>query len=286
VKTGVNEGLKLDVQGWEWDGAQPLPPLLGHRVPVVPFLNRPDSFGAPLGEFEPHLSLLDRIDHTILRRMEIANAQAFRSRAVLGLPDADENGNEIDYDGLLAIDPGALWRLPEGVSLWESGQTDLGPIRQAIRDDVQDLAAVTRTPLHYLTPEAANGSAEGASLAREGLEFKVEDRILQASESLEMVMALAFAFKGDEAKARRNDMEVIWRPPQRRSLTEKADAVSKLGDKMSKRWVMENILQMTPQEIAREEAQAQSEAMLSSLFAPEIQPTAEGEPAATGTFGA
>jgi hypothetical protein len=58
------------------------------------------------------------------------------------------------------------------------GQVDLGPVRQAIRDDVQDLAAVTRTPLFYLTPDAANGSAEGASLAREGLVFKTEDRIV------------------------------------------------------------------------------------------------------------
>lgn len=242
--------LGWDMAGFEWDAdVQALPAGV---VPVVSFPNK-DRMG--VGEFEPHLPILDRINYTILNRLEIATLQAFRQRALKGdLPDTDEQGNDIDYDHIFESGPDALWRLPEGVDIWESGGVDLGPIRSAIRDDIQDLAAVTRTPLFYLTPDAANGSAEGASLMREGLVFKTQDRIVQTSESWEQVMSLAFLFAGDQERARRGDMEVLWAPPERRSLAERADAASKAQD-LPWRTRMSDIWQFSPQQIDRMEAE-------------------------------
>lgn len=244
--------VAADASGWEWDSAD----KYGHKVvPVVPFPNRP-KLGRQItrGEFETHLSLLDRINYSTLQRVEVATLQAFRQRALKGGPIHDEHGNEIDYDDIFAMDPGAIWHIPESADLWESGVVDLGPIRMAIRDDVQDLAAVTRTPLFYLTPEAANGSAEGASLAREGLIFKTRDRITEATEGWEQVMSLAFRFAGDEQRANRVAMEVIWAPPERFSLAEMADAGTKaLKGGLTVRQVRERVWNMTPQEIARAE---------------------------------
>ena len=264
--------------GWEWvDGGQNLPEGLDDVVPVVPFvLNPVDPCG--VAEFEPHLSLLDRINYTVLSRLEIATLQAFKQRAVKGVPDKDEHGNDINYDDIFAADPAALWVLPEAAEIWESGQVDLGPIRQAVRDDVQDLAAVTRTPLYYLTPDSNNGSAEGASLAREGLIFKTTDRIAQASESWEQVMSLAFRFKGDEQRANRLDMEVLWTPPDRFSLAEKYDAASKAtAAGVPWRSVMSSVLQFSPQEIERMEAERAQDLLLTASL---TQPPAPGAPAA------
>ena len=251
--TPPSSDLLADISGFEWDdnGADLLPGL----VPIVPFPNRPKTgHMVTRGEFETHLSVLDRINYTILQRVEIATLQAFRQRAILidpdDMPETDEDGNDIDYNDVFEQAPGALWKLPATATLWESGQVDLGPIRQAIRDDIQDLAAATRTPLFYLTPEAANGSAEGASLAREGLIFKVHDRIVEASEAWERVMSLAFRFKGDEERANRAAMEVIWRSPERRSLAEMADAGTKaLKGGLSLRAVRRDVWGMTPQQI-------------------------------------
>jgi hypothetical protein len=259
----TQEGQNLDASGWEWDdnayAALPAP-----VVPVVAFPNRDSLTGCMgTGEFQPHLGLLDRINYTILNRIEIATLQAFRQRGVKGVPDRDEDGNEIDYDDIFAADPGALWVLPASAEIWESGQVDLGPVRLAIRDDVQDLAAVTRTPLFYLTPEAANGSAEGASLAREGLVFKAQDRILNAGESLEQVMALAFLFAGDTTRAKRGDMEVLWSPPERFSLAERYDAASKAqAAGVPWRTVMSDILQFSPQQVERMEAERGADLLL------------------------
>lgn len=257
-----------DVSAWEWD-APPIRSLPISRIPVVPFPNRADMHGRTQAEFEPHLSLLDRINYTILHGLEVMTLQAFRQRAVKGVPTHDAEGNEVDYDDIFSMDPGAIWHLPATAELWESGVVDLGPIRMMARDQVQDLAAVTRTPLSYLTPDAANGSAEGASLTREGLIFKVRDRIGQASESWEDAMSIAFEIAGDNERASRADMEVLWAPPDMVSLAERHDAnvKAKAGD-VPWRTRMTDILGFSPQQVARMEAERAAE----SLMAPEPVP--------------
>ncbi len=264
---------------WTANGVLELPAALAREVPVVPFRNNATMFREGRGEFESHIGLLDRISFTVLQRMEVATLQAFRQRAVKGIPNADAQGNPIDYSNILSLDPGALWILPDTAELWESGQVDLNPIRQAIRDDVQDLAAVTRTPLFYLTPDANNGSAEGASLAREGLVFKATDRITQAGESWEQVMSLAFLLKGDTERGNRADMQVIWASPERYSLAERYDAAIKAqAAGVPWRTIMTSVLQYSPQEVDRMEAERATDTLLSNV----AQPDQPGAPAAEG----
>jgi hypothetical protein len=169
-------------------------------VPVVKFGNRDG-----VGVFELHTDLLDRIAHITLQQMVIATLQAFKQRAIEtsteagedgGLPDEDEHGNPIDYNEVFEADPGALWRLPIGAKIWESGQVDLSGILAASKDYVLHLAACTQTPFPMFSPDSANQSANGASLYREGLTFNVEDLCRIAGAGLAHVIALAFAIKG------------------------------------------------------------------------------------------
>lgn len=249
--------------GWDWvnDGT---PEELPHPVvPVVEFANKADLHSAPMGEFEGSIDILDRINHMLLQRLVIATLQAFRQRAVKGVPTHDEQGNEIDYDDIFAAGPDALWLLPPNAEMWESGQVDLSGILQGVRHDVQDLAAVTRTPLFYLTPDAAGGSAEGASLAREGLVFKTGDRLVQTGESWEQVMSHAFLFASDETRARRGDMECLWQPPERFSLAERFDAAVKArAAEVPWRTVMTEVLQLSPQQVERMELERAAELLL------------------------
>lgn len=253
-----------DISNFEVDAVMQIPPF----VPIVRFACRPDMFGNATGEFEPHLGILDRINFTILNRVEIATLQAFKQRAIKGVPREDREGVEINYDDILSSEPGAMWLLPATAEIWESAAVDLGPIRSAIRDDIQDLAAVTRTPLFYLTPDAANGSAEGASLAREGLIFKAKDRLAQLGESVEQWMSMAFLMAGDEQRASRKDMEVLWAPPERFTLAERYDAASKAqAAGVPWRTVMSSVLQFGPTEIARMEDERAADALLAPTFA-------------------
>jgi hypothetical protein len=130
---------------------------------------------------------------------------------------------------------------------------------------VLDLAAVSRTPLYYLTPDSTNGSAEGASLAREGLVFKTNDRITSVTERLEAVMAHAFEVLGDADRASRRAMEVIWAAPERYSLSERYDAASKaIAAGVPWRWVMTHILQFTPGQVDQMETDRASDALLAA----------------------
>jgi hypothetical protein len=231
------------------------------EIPIVKFENIDEK-----GEFEPYLDLIDRINHMILQRLVIVTTQAFKQRAIQGnLPQYDQDGNEVDYNGIFEPGPGALWMLPEGTDIWESGQTNIQDIISAVRADIQDFAALTRTPMHYLSPDGANQSAEGAALAREGLVFKAEDRIARVTPSWSKVMSLMFRWIGDEQRANLLDLEPIWKPAERYSMAERADANSKFQDiPFNSRMTL--IGQFTPAEIAQMEAERAGETILTQAL--------------------
>lgn len=265
---GKKEPLALvTISGWDLVDVQSNP--LG-QVPVVVF----ENLGGR-GEFESHVDILDRINHTVLQRLVITTTQAFKQRAIEGdLPEFDADGNAIDYNGLFQPGPGSLWLMPPGAKIWESGQTDIQGILNAAKNDIQDFAAVTRTPLHYLTPGGESQSAEGASLSREGLVFKTEDRITRVSSSWSSVVSLMFRYAGDEARASLLDLEPIWESPERHSLAERGDAIVKFAD-MPFRSRMELIGKFSPAEIDQMEVERASEILLAGLTEPTPEPAVQ-----------
>ncbi|MBF9135308.1 phage portal protein [Plantactinospora sp. S1510] len=240
-------GVYFDPRGWDWhpdkggaDGQR----LPHNRMPAVRFLNEDG-----LGEYEPHRNLLNRINHQILQRLTIATMQAFRQRAVVGLPLQDpKTGEEIDYSDVFTMDPAALWQLPEEAKMWESQQVDLTPILSAVKDDLETLASVTSTPMHMLQPAGENQSAEGASLSREGLVFKVEDRVARTSHAWARVMSLAFLTMDQPDRADLSKLRTLWAPPERLSLAERADAASKAANDIPRRSRLIHIWGFTPTE--------------------------------------
>lgn len=252
---------------YDWDadrGGEDGQAIPNGLMPVVRFRN-----ARGVGEFEPHIDLLGRINHMVLQRMMIATLQAFRQRAVKGLPLRDENGVLIDYSGVFSADPGALWQLPEGAEMWESGQVDLRGILDSVRSDVQYLAAVTRTPLHMLDPGAENQSAEGAALAKEGLVFKTEDRIARMSEGWSQVMAAAFRWMGDDQRADLNKLQIMWASPQRYSLAERYSAAAQAkaaGVPTETIWT--DVIGMNPDQVGRAQSQRADEALLAPTESP------------------
>ncbi|MCA1676482.1 MAG: phage portal protein, partial [Actinobacteria bacterium] len=265
--------FRFSAAAWSWDSDAfvPLPVEVG--VPVVRYRNR-----RGVGEFEPHVDLLDRINHMILQRMVIATLQAFRQRAIKGVPVADpKTGERIDYEQIFSADPGALWILPATAEMWESGQVDLTPILSSVRDDAKDLATVTRTPFSYFNPDAANGSAEGASLQREGLVYKTEDRLVRAGAGHRRTMSLAFRYLGDTVRADPLSIETLWRPVERFSLAERYDAAVKAkAAGVPWRSIMTDILQFTPDQVARMETERADDVLLAPFEIPEPAPLPAG----------
>lgn len=276
--TGERRTVHFSPSSWSWDDerSKVLTSRIGARVPVVPFINR-----RGFGEFETHTDLLDRINHMLLERMVIGMFQAYRQRAAIGLPLVYPKGHKqagelIDYAEIFVAHPGSMWQLPEGSEMWESGQTDMTPILAAVKDDVEHLAAVTRTPMHMLMPEGENQTAEGAQLAREGLVFKVRDRMSRARQGWAEVMSLAFRWMGDAERADLAFLEVLWEAPEFYSLSERADAATKLGASTVQypwRSLMVDIVGRSPDDVDRMERERTQEQAMQAALAAATAPT-------------
>ncbi len=249
---------------WSWDPERS--GKLGHNaLPVVRFVNKDGS-----GEYEKHVDILDRINYQTLNRLCTAALQAFRQRAIEtvvdpddpaggGIATEDENGNPIDYSEVFTSDPRAIWFLPPGAKIWESSSADMRQILEMNESDIIQFAATTKTPMYYLNPGGANQSADGASMQRESLVFKVGDRIERCSPLWAEVMAMIFTVMGDQERADLANIQTLWANPDRLSFAEKADAVNKLQNVLPWRSLMKIVMDLDPQTIERMQSEREEE---------------------------
>jgi hypothetical protein len=242
----------LDFSERAWDWAPERSGQLPHAaMPMIRFDNKDQ-----LGEYETHTDLIDRINHQVLMRLVIAVLQAHRQKAAKGMPQVYPNGHpkagqEIDYSDTFTSDPAAFWLLPPGAELWESQPTDLRPILEASKSDIEQLAAVTKTPMHVMMPSGVNQSAEGANLLREQLVFKVEDRISRTGEQWTRLMAVMLLHAGMNDRADLAKLRTMWASPYRLSLAERADAALKAKDDLPRRSRLIHIWGFSPAEADR-----------------------------------
>jgi hypothetical protein len=250
-------------ENWSWDADRS--GRLGHdQIPVIRFSNKDGE-----GEYEKHVDILDRINYQTLNRLCTAALQAFRQRAIEssdpegeGIATEDEDGNPINYDEVFTSDPGAMWILPPGAKIWESSAADMRQILEMNESDIIQFAATTKTPMYYLNPGGANQSADGASMQRETLVFKVEDRIERCKPLWAEAMGLIFHVMGDHERADLSKIETLWADPNRLSLAEKADAAGKLQALIPWRSLMKHIMGFDPQTIERMQSEREEEQLI------------------------
>lgn len=236
------------------------PNTLG-EVPLVPFVNRrnrrPDGFA----EHEDVLSIQNRITTGVIQLMAAGRYGAFRQRYAAGL-EVDEDpvtGKKIEP---FQLDIRTLWTTDDpAVQFGEFSATDLRPYVAAVESAVQDLAAISKTPPHYLLGQVVNVSGDALKAAETGLASKVKSKKREFGESWEHAMRLAFRVMGDpradEARA-----ETIWADSESRTVSELADAaVKKSTAGVPWRQRMED-MGYTPQQISRMEIDRASDAML------------------------
>lgn len=242
---------------WEHDGE---PETYVGALPVFALQNFNNQ-----AEFEAHTDVIDRINLGKLQRLVITAMQAYKQRAMKGgLPDKDDDGNDIDWSKTFEPAPGALWDLPEGIDVWESQNVDITPLLKGEESDARDFAAVLRTPLSVFIPSGANQSAEGAANAKEGEINKAKDRIARATAPMEGSLLSALRILGlDDGST----VQALWQPPEHVSFSEKtqAAALAKAAG-MSARWIAQNIMGMSPDEIAQNESDIAEEQLAAATL--------------------
>jgi len=235
------------------------------EVPLVPFINRRNRRPEGFAEHEDVLSIQNRINLSLINLIAAMKYGAFRQRWAAGLiVDEDPvTGQKIQP---FQLDIRKLWTTEDTETKFgEFAATDLVPYVRAVEAAVQDLAAISRTPPHYLIGAVVNVSGDALKAAETGLVAKVRDRQRNFGDSWEEVMRMAFRVLGDEQRATAYDAETLWRDPESRSISELADAaVKKKAADVPWRQRMED-MGYTPAEIDRMEIDRAADAMNATL---------------------
>ena len=248
---------------WDWEG--PAYELKTTRVPVA-YVPTPTGIGV----WEKHLDTIDRVNWYTLQLMQMVVTQSFRQAAVSGdlksvYPANDpygRAGQPIDYSEIFKFGPAALWRLPADGKLQEFGAVSPDGVRALRDDEVRKLAAFTSTPYYMLSSDSANNSAEGASLASDMLMSQVSNMNKRAEVGIDQALSCALEAGGEAARADLSQIEAIWSPTKRASLTEIGSAAqtAKQGG-ATQRWIDTHVLGMTPSEQQQAALDRQEEAL-------------------------
>lgn len=238
----------------------------GGFVQLVEVTPQPRTYGPPRSELAPAIPFQDRINTTIFNRMVATDYGAFRQIWATGVKIAREVVTEPDGSTTTTMikpyDVGANRLLanenPEG-RFGSFPESTLGGYLNAVAQDVEQLAAITQTPPHYLLGQMINISGDAIKAAESGLVAKVSRRALHIGEAWEEVMRIALGFVGDPGAV---DIaaEVIWKDFETRSEGQRVDALLKMATLGVPTEVLWQRWGATPQEIAQWRQMAAEEA--------------------------
>ena len=272
VKSGDGSGQNLrwvaryvDYEDW------PIVNDLG-EVSVVPFPNTPRLMSGGVSEIASLTDIQDRINKTLFDRLMAAEFSAFRQRWVTGMDIPTAPGTNQPVEPFqAAVD--RVWHSEDpNTKFGEFNQTSLEGYIGSVEADIQHLAAISRTPPHYLLGQSgAIPSGESLKSTETGLVAKVNERTVYWGEGAEDVMRLSFKAAGSP-KASRTDTETIWRNPESRTLGELTDSLVKmrtLGAPLEALWTLYGL---SPQQIEQWKAMRAAETA-AGIPDPMAQPT-------------
>lgn len=237
--TSTLEGIQWEVVPTD-DGDISIPNPLG-VVPVVPLLNHPRRDGTGRSEIAPVMGNQHAINKLRFDALVASEYVAFPQRWAtnIDVPVDPDTGKEVR-----PFRPGVdlVWiaRRPSAEETAEYGDNppnpafgqfpsaNLSPYIDMIREEVGQMASISRTPYHYLLGEPTSVPPSGESLksSEAPLVKKVGAQAIHFGEGWEETMRVALIAAGQAAKAR-TDGETIWADPETRNEAARTDSIIK-----------------------------------------------------------
>lgn len=219
------------------------------EVGLVEYVWRPESGKIPEGEASVDVrDIQDRINQSMLDRLVISRSQAYKQRWATGInvPKGKKGHRRSPFD--LGAD--LLWVTSNDTAKFGQFEaSDITMLLDAIRDDVADIAAITKTPAHYLMGKMANVSGETLTQAEAGLISGCKARAASVGWSHTRLMKLAFSSMGD-ARGKDVEAQTLWNQFGQQLLADAALAVTQLTTAGVPLELTLGWLDMTPDEIA------------------------------------
>lgn len=193
-------------------------------VPIVPLRNKPRrSVVEGVSEIDSVVRVQAQVNSFVFLLALAMYFGSHRQRWMAGVPLYDESGKPLEVFNV-AID--RLWASENpDARFGDFDQTDVSGYLNAIEQQVQHIAVMTRTPRHMLLPQGQEPSGDAIKSAEAGLIAKVRDRQVSFGEGLEEALRLARRFNGSSDTP--VDSEIVWKDPQIRSEAEVTDAAIK-----------------------------------------------------------
>jgi Phage portal protein, SPP1 Gp6-like len=214
------------------------------------------------GQVTPLMPIQDQIDLTTFD-LEIAKHYgAFRQRYVIGWTAKSEQE---------AVKAAAskLWSFkddPESIKLGEFGQTDLGGYIESREASLRHAATLSQTPVHELTGQVIQMSAEALAAADAGRDRKINERQTVQGESHEQMLSLVAKDMGVDVPS---DAQVVWRDTSTRTFAATIDGLGKIAAMLQvpPQELWERIPGVTRQDLERWKAAAEEANSFDSLTA-------------------
>lgn len=219
------------------------------ECPLVPFSNRPRMLKAPRPEFAPAIPVQRRINKTLLDRLAMQDAGAFKAKWATGLdiPVDPATGEPVE-PFKVAIDRLFVNESKEG-KFGQFEAEDIQQVLKAVEADVTHAAVLVPTPPDQILGTMVNVSAEGLKSAQASLISRVKQSMRADEEPLETVARLALKAAGKDVPDVAS-MTTIWRNPEFRTEGEMVDAgIKAISAGVPEEAVWERYFGATPQEI-------------------------------------
>ena len=237
-------------------------------VPVVQLVNQPDLAGSGISELSNVTKLQDAINKTTLDMLVAAEYGAMKRRWATGveIPDDDQGRPLPPFD----TRDSRLWAVEDNdVKMGEFTETPLSNYVDAIEMFTKQLATISKTPHHYLSPISGQmPSGESIKSAEAPLIAKAKDRIGVFGAAWANAIKIAFAILGDP---RANEhIETLWSDPEYRNDLEQAQAAQYHKQLGLANKTLQQRLGMSPEEIVRNEENLRNEILAIQSIGAEI----------------
>lgn len=196
-------------------------------APAVRYSNQIDLEGRTPGEVEPYVQVAERINKTTYDRMLVQHFNSWKVRTATGLdmPNDPEDRERVK----LLLRQGDILTGEEGVTFGTLDETSPDGLIKATDEDVKILAVVTQTPVHALTGDLVNLSADAIAESRAMADLKVNERKVGFGDSNEQVLRLSAHIEGRRDDAADFSIRTDWADLQSRSMNQAADALGKMA---------------------------------------------------------
>jgi hypothetical protein len=209
------------------------PPVIPHDlgvVPVIPLENNPNLKIGGRSDIAPIIPIQDALNKLVMDMIIASEFASFGQRWATGIeiPKDPETGQPISDQRFIAA-VSRLWTSEDpDTKFGQFPESDLGNYVKAIEMLIQHIAAITRTPPHYLLGQAgAFPSGDSLTATETGLVAKVKRKMKNFSPAWEEALRLAFRAKNDPRGAQM--AETVWADPEQRIRAARIDGAVKMS---------------------------------------------------------